>query len=94
MDPYFHYCFITFFFYFFFQWGKVTHQRSYYSYQDIVAKGNLITQMDYFIDAPFAEGELDSLQMGLQKDGTRIKENGYFYKDSVNILGRNTIKMH
>ena len=23
--------------------------------------------MDYFIDAPFAEGELDSLQMGLQK---------------------------
>ncbi|MCT4206192.1 hypothetical protein HZP44_15205 [Elizabethkingia anophelis] len=75
-------------FYFFFQWGKVTHQRSYYSYQDIVAKGNLITQMDYFIDAPFAEGELDSLQMGLQKDGTRIKENGYFYKDSVNILGK------
>lgn len=75
-------------FYFFFQWGKVSHQRSYYSYQDIVAKGNLITQMDYFIDAPFAEGELDSLQMGLQKDGTRIKENGYFYKDSVTILGK------
>ncbi|MCL1667184.1 hypothetical protein M2T82_03820 [Elizabethkingia ursingii] len=75
-------------FYFFFQWGKVSHQRSYYSYQDIVAKGNLITQMDYFIDAPFIEGDLDSLQMGLKKDGSRIKENGYFYKDSVTILGK------
>lgn len=74
--------------------GKSNTSEVLLQLPDIVAKGNLITQMDYFIDAPFAEGELDSLQMGLQKDGTRIKENGYFYKDSVNILGRNTIKMH
>ena len=25
---------------------------------------------------------------GLKKDGSRIKENGYFYKDSVTILGK------
>lgn len=67
MDPYFHYCFITFFFLFLFSVGKSNTSEVHYSYRDIVAKGNLITQMDYFIDAPFAEGELDSLQMGLQK---------------------------
>ncbi|HFK5571065.1 hypothetical protein BAX97_07335 [Elizabethkingia meningoseptica] len=78
-------------FYFFYQWGKASHQRSYYTYPEIVKNGNLIIQMDYFIDAPLGEGDMDSLQMGLRKDGTRTKENGVFYKDSVTIYG---IKYH
>ncbi len=60
-------------FYFFYQWGKASHQRSYYTYPEIVKNGNLIIQMDYFIDAPLGEGDMDSLQMGLRKDGTRTK---------------------
>jgi hypothetical protein len=32
--------------------------------------------------------EIGFITNGFAKDGTRIKENGYFYKDSVTILGK------
>ena len=48
--------------------------------------------MDYFIDAPFAEGELDSLQMGLQKMVPVLKKMVTSIKIQLPFWGRNITK--
>lgn len=76
-------CFLLATFFIPFKVGKQLHQKSYYSLEETTKRCKTISTADIFIDASYAQTEIDSLACGLIDDLGNILVNNENYEDAA-----------